>query len=163
MLGNFEIHDFNKSTAILMFLCITFFVMILMLNLLIAIMSDSYDKVKERELVEGLKEKAKTIVGMELLHPSMHSFPKYMHIAEPESDMINVSQIRTERDNGMSGRIANRLVKEVDERISVLEQHSNQRSAVLEQQVKSVEAAQRKMQGDVDEVKQLLTSLIQRI
>ena len=43
------IGDYNKWSAILCFVVVTFFVMILMLNLLIAIMQDSYDKVKERE------------------------------------------------------------------------------------------------------------------
>jgi hypothetical protein len=35
-----------------------------MLNLLIAIMGDAYSKVKESELVEGLHERAKMIVGL---------------------------------------------------------------------------------------------------
>jgi hypothetical protein len=46
-----------------MFLFFAFFVIVLMLNLLIAIMGDAYSKVKESELVEGLHERAKMIVG----------------------------------------------------------------------------------------------------
>ena len=52
-------------------------------------MQDSYDKVKEREFIEGLHEKARTIVAMELLYPTRHSFPVFMHIAEPDSAMLN--------------------------------------------------------------------------
>jgi hypothetical protein len=68
VLGSFEMSDYPKSTSVLMFVCVAFFVVILMLNLLIAIMQDSYDKVKEQEVVEGLREKGKTIVGKSCVH-----------------------------------------------------------------------------------------------
>ena len=63
MLGSFEIGDYTKRAAVGMFLFFAFFVIVLMLNLLIAIMGDAYSKVKESELVEGLHERAKMIVG----------------------------------------------------------------------------------------------------
>ena len=63
MLGSFEIGDYTKRAAVAMFLLFAFFVIVLMLNLLIAIMGDAYSKVKESELVEGLNERAKLIVG----------------------------------------------------------------------------------------------------
>ena len=63
MLGSFEIGDYTKRAAVAMFLLFAFFVIVLMLNLLIAIMGDAYSKVKESELVEGLHERAKMIVG----------------------------------------------------------------------------------------------------
>ena len=62
MLGSYEIGDYTKRAAVAMFLFFAFFVIILMLNLLIAIMGDAYSKVKESELVEGLHERAKMIV-----------------------------------------------------------------------------------------------------
>ena len=52
------------------------------MNLLIAIMGDSYEKVKETERVQALHERAKIIVDMEIQHPGWHEYPKYMHIAE---------------------------------------------------------------------------------
>jgi hypothetical protein len=63
MLGSFEIGDYTKRAAVAMFLLFAFFVIVLMLNLLIAIMGDAYAKVKESELVEGLHERAKMIVA----------------------------------------------------------------------------------------------------
>ena len=42
------------------------------MNLLIAIMGDSYEKVKETERVQALHERAKIIVAMELQYPSWH-------------------------------------------------------------------------------------------
>ena len=62
-LGSFKIADYTKWAAVAMFLFFAFFVIILMLNLLIAIMSDAYSQVKESELIEGLRERAKMIVG----------------------------------------------------------------------------------------------------
>ena len=41
VLGSFDMSDYPKSTSVLMFVCVAFFVVILMLNLLIAIMQDS--------------------------------------------------------------------------------------------------------------------------
>eukprot|EP01048_Picozoa_sp_COSAG05_P009691 COSAG05_NODE_808_length_7189_cov_16.336530_10_plen_125_part_00 len=83
--GTFQIADYPGSTAVAFFVLVGFFVVILMLNLLIAIMQDSYDKVKEQEEIEGLREKGKTIVAMELLWPNSHVFPRFMHLAEPRS------------------------------------------------------------------------------
>ena len=64
-LGSFEIGDYTKRAAVAMFLLFAFFVIVLMLNLLIAIMGDAYSQVNERELVEGLHERAKMIVEQE--------------------------------------------------------------------------------------------------
>jgi hypothetical protein len=68
-LGSYNIGDYTTRAAVTMFLFFAFFVILLMLNLLIAIMGDSYSMVKESELVEGLHERAKLIVEHELLFP----------------------------------------------------------------------------------------------
>ena len=52
------------------------------MNVLIAIMADSYEMVKEHEKVEALHERAKMIADMELLHPGWHRYSEYMHICE---------------------------------------------------------------------------------
>ena len=52
------------------------------LNVLIAIMADSYEMVKEHEKVEALHERAKMIADMELQHPGWHRYSQYMHICE---------------------------------------------------------------------------------
>ena len=52
------------------------------MNVLIAIMADSYEMVKEHEKVEALHERAKMIADMELLHPGWHRFSTYMHVCE---------------------------------------------------------------------------------
>ena len=57
-------------------------VVIVLLNLLIAIMGDSHEKVKESERVEALRERAQIIVEAEKTHPTRHKYHKYMHFVE---------------------------------------------------------------------------------
>ena len=44
------------------------------MNLLIAIMGDSYEKVKESERVQALRERAQIIVEAERTNPSWHTY-----------------------------------------------------------------------------------------
>ena len=94
--------DFGTWPAILMLCGFLFFVVIILcasrlicfaafcaecllprrMNVLIAIMADSYEMVKEHEKVEALHERAKMIADMELLHPGWHRYSEYMHICE---------------------------------------------------------------------------------
>ena len=52
------------------------------LNLLIAIMGDSYEKVKESERVEAIRERARIIVEMEKRFPKSHRYHRFMHYVE---------------------------------------------------------------------------------
>ena len=61
---------------------------------------------------------------MELLHPSHHAFPRYMHIAEPESELMSHKALEAKRDSGMGGRIADRLALTTDARLDALEQRA---------------------------------------
>ena len=81
-LGSFSIHDYTKWAAVALFLLFAFFVIILTLNLLIAIMGDAYTKLKESELVEGLYERAKLIVEHERLFVGWQTYCRYLHVAE---------------------------------------------------------------------------------
>ncbi len=67
MLGDFDVDILQRSSSILMFVFFQFIVVVLMMNLIIAIMGDSYEAVKENETTEALHERAKIIVDMELL------------------------------------------------------------------------------------------------
>jgi hypothetical protein len=100
MLGEFEIDNYTKKTAVAMFLLFAFFVVVLMLNLLIAIMGDAYSKVKESELVEGLHARAQLIVEHERLFPWRQTYCRYLHVAEAVAE--DESQATWE---GLGGRI----------------------------------------------------------
>ena len=52
------------------------------LNLLIAIMADSYEKVKESERVEAVRERARIIVESEKRFPKSHRYYRFMHFVE---------------------------------------------------------------------------------
>ena len=67
MLGDFDVDILQKPISIIMLVAFQFAVVMLMMNLIIAIMGDSYEKVKEHEVIEALHERAKIIVDMELL------------------------------------------------------------------------------------------------
>jgi hypothetical protein len=101
------------------------------------------------------------LTGAELIQlqgqntPDHHTFPRYMHIAEPETTMTDVASIRAERDTGMTGRIAERVVGEVDEKISRASDAQARRMAGLE-------ASQKQLQADVDQIKTLLGQLVEQ-
>ena len=67
MLGDFDVDALEQPMSIVVFAIFQFVVVVLMMNLIIAIMGDSYEKVKENETTEALHERAKIIVDMELL------------------------------------------------------------------------------------------------
>ena len=67
MLGDFDAEALNQPSSIVMFVFFQFIVVVLMMNLIIAIMGDSYEMVKENETVEALHGQAKVITDMELL------------------------------------------------------------------------------------------------
>ena len=52
------------------------------LNLLIAIMGDSYEKVKESERVEAIRERARIVVEVEKRFPKSHRYHRFMHFVE---------------------------------------------------------------------------------
>jgi hypothetical protein len=83
----------------------------LRLNLLIAIMADSFEKVKESERVEALRERAQIVVDMELHHPNWHTFHKYMHVV----DLVDANKAPTSESSwdGITGRVKHLLRAEM--------------------------------------------------
>ena len=69
MLGDFDVMYLQSQTSIIVYIVFQIVVFLLMMNLVIAIMGDSYEMVKENEIVEALHERAKIIVDFELLYP----------------------------------------------------------------------------------------------
>ena len=64
VVGTFRARDFQDSESAAFFLC---GMVVVMLNMLIAIMGDSYEKVKESEVVEARRLRAQTIIDEEAL------------------------------------------------------------------------------------------------
>jgi len=96
LLGSFEYDDFNfldyPMIAKFLFVLLTLFILVVLLNLLIALMSDSFERIKEREDQEYCYQRAKMIVDIEVLHMQgggdkelrAQRFPKYVHVLKPD-------------------------------------------------------------------------------
>ena len=85
------------------------------MNLLIAIMGDSYEKVKESERVQALRERAQIIVEAERRNPSWHKYHKYMHIVEAADISTSSAQKNVEWE-GITGRVK-QLLEMQDRRV----------------------------------------------
>jgi hypothetical protein len=155
-LGTFEISDYTKRTAVAMFLIFAFFVIVLMLNLLIAIMGDAYSKVKESELVEGLHARAKLIVEHERLFPWRQTYCRYLHVAEAVAE-----DEAQEAWEGLGGRIKHlrrELKGDVAEvKDDVADVMTGQ--AKLEADVSAVVTGQARLEADVSAVKDISASM----
>jgi hypothetical protein len=134
-IGNFNIDDYPSQMSASIFVLMTAFLLILMLNMIIANMGDSFAKVKEQEVEEILMGQARMIVQMEANFPQQHKYCKYMHILSPIRATRNDSGLL-----GIAGSIAD-LQK------------------VATQQHKQNVAARESMQRQLDAVQQQLDSI----
>ena len=66
-----------------MFLFVTIFAQIVLLNMLIAIMSDSYDMVSENRLLSKLKFKVKVLSDFKFLLPNESK--EFIYLAVPKT------------------------------------------------------------------------------
>ena len=80
------------------------------LNLLIAIMGDSYEKVKESERVEALRERSRIIVEIEKRSPKSHQYHRFMHFVEPADLKSNSQEIVWE---GVTRRVNQVIATEI--------------------------------------------------
>ena len=109
MLGDFDLQEFessgNKHAMALLFTIFQFFVNIVMLNLLIAIMGDQYDIVQESGHEQFLYAKAGIILEYEMgMSPERKAdpalFPEWLQILRPLRDDVE----GTGGDLSMTGR-----------------------------------------------------------
>jgi hypothetical protein len=133
-----------------MFLLFAFFVIVLMLNLLIAIMGDAYSKVKENELVEGLHERAKLIVEQERLFPWRQTYARYLHVAEPVVE--DEAQMAW---GGLGGRLKALRREVVDVKADVKAGQAEAKADMEE-----MKAGQAKLETDMADMKALLEKLV---
>lgn len=86
MLGTFDIADYTNAQSTLFFVIFLFLILVIMLNLLIAIMSDTFDRVMESWVFEGRKMRVETIIEEELLMDDSQNaecFPEYLQVLRP--------------------------------------------------------------------------------
>ena len=114
LLGSYDPEDFdnikplvNQVIGKIFFVVLTLVVFILLLNLLIALLSDSYEEVKEREKMEFTMQRADIICELEMIHltgkgDNQDYFPDVVHILRPSGD---VSSHQRQEWKGIAGQI----------------------------------------------------------
>lgn len=80
------------------------------LNLLIAIMGDSYEKVKESEHVEAVRERARIIMEAERRFPTSHHYHRFMHFVEP----VDSATVKETMWEGATKRVNQMMRAEID-------------------------------------------------
>ena len=117
------------------------------MNLLIAIMGDSYEKVKESERVQALRERAQIIVEAELTRPSWHKYHKYMHIAEAADIASDTGMSPSLEWEGITGRVKQLLKAE---------------NSKIKTELQEVKANQANVTKELAELKALLVAVLDR-
>jgi hypothetical protein len=156
MSGGMELGESASWPTMLMYSLFMAFVVVVLLNLLIAIMSDSYEKVKESERVEALRERARIIVEAELTHPSWHRYHRYMHIVEA----ADTSEMAVREWEGITGRVKQLLEMEgrrVDGKFSEIESKFD---AMDNRLLEAREEAKADAHKKFEELKTLMTMLL---
>ena len=135
------------------------------MNLLIAIMGDSYGKVKESERVQALRERAQIIVEAELTRPSWHKYHKYMHIAEAADIASDTGMSPSLEWEGITGRVKQLLspIKAENSKIKAELQEVKATLAANQANVtKELAANQANITKELTELKALLAALVNR-
>lgn len=101
------------------------------LNLLIAIMSDSYEKVKESEHVEAIRERARIIVEAEKRAPKSHQYHRFMHYVEVIDSAGKFQEMAWE---GMTNRVNQMMKSEIDRLDGELIKMKSEMNSKFEQQ-----------------------------
>jgi hypothetical protein len=104
-----------------------------MLNLLIAIMADSYERVKEAEVVEARKLRAQTILNEERLMSKYTSAqsPTYLQV-------LQATDIKDAAWSGLSGKVG-KEVQNVTKELDIVKQQVAQVKQVVEDAVSKLE------------------------
>ena len=87
MLGAFEVSDYTNPESIVFFVVFLFLIVVIMLNLLIALMADTFERVMESWVFEGRKMRVETIIEEELLMNDSENaayFPEFLQVLRPE-------------------------------------------------------------------------------
>jgi hypothetical protein len=152
--------DYQKAErARSFFLLILFLVLIVMLNLLIAIMADSYEKVKEGETLEARKLRVETIIdeGAMMRKADKRNpdyFPDYLQLLQSTEAQESVW-------SGLSGKINSEFTA-VDQTIRTMERsimdEIDQKIRSLEQSSRTdMEASRAEVRETADSVQKLAT------
>ena len=109
----------------MIFISSTFFLTLLLLNMIIANMGDSYARIKQSEKAEITMEQAKMITTLELLYPWAHTYANYMHLLMPSNRHASKHEWE-----GIGGVLA-KLQEDVNTKMGRVEERIETREAPL--------------------------------
>ena len=111
-------------------------------------MSDSYESVKESEVVEKQKAKARLVVEHERLHPRSNRFPRFMHVLRAAEGGDGGEATEWEGIAGKVKKLEASLRGAMDEKHEKLQEQNKELKAELKAQEKKIEM----LLSKVDEV-----------
>merc|ERR1712146_87900 len=187
LLGDFDVEEFQvesskvqTDSALIAFSMYMLFGPIVTMNLLIAIMGDSYDFVRENQRLYGLKEKAKTLYDIdrtfftiEYLRRDKY-FPKYLHVlTRKDGDSIedeeekwegHLKKLQREIKKNTKEKIENNS-KEMSEKIEnnskelkeQMENNSKEMSEKIENNSKEMKEDMKDLESKLDQILELLS------
>eukprot|EP01046_Picozoa_sp_COSAG06_P018930 COSAG06_NODE_1332_length_9842_cov_155.567074_9_plen_244_part_00 len=93
MLGAFDIEsDYTNPESKVFFALFLFLIVVIMLNLLIALMADTFERVTESWVFESRKMRVETIIEKELLindSDNTDCFPAFLQVLRPVEDVVD--------------------------------------------------------------------------
>jgi hypothetical protein len=157
IVGSFHMSDFQNSESTAFFLLYLFGMVVIMLNLLIAIMADSYEKVKESEVVEARKLRAQTIIDEESLMSDADRanpgyFPKYLQV-------LQATEGKEEVWAGLSGKMVSEIMK-VEDKMKENHEAMSAKHEQMETRVSEVSAQVAGVASEMGELKAMMAQLL---
>ena len=149
MLGAFDIADYTNAESTVFFAIFLFLILVIMLNLLIALMSDTFERVTESWVFEGRKMRIETIIEEELLMNDSQNaefFPDYLQVLRPVEEAADEWA-------GVSGQISTvrEEVSIVKREVARVEQKVDAMATVMKDKVGALEAKMKASQVEMSE------------
>ena len=120
MLGAFDASDYTNPESKVFFVAFLFLIVVIMLNLLIALMADTFERVTESWVFESRKMRVETIIEQELLMDDSDNadcFPAFLQVLRPVEDVADEwagvsGQVSAVRDE--VGAVKREVMQKVD-------------------------------------------------
>lgn len=170
---------YSPGLAWAVFFLFVLIVNIVMLNLLIALMGGTYQRVHEKSNLETLRNRAKLILEYEKNMSAAERegekwHPRYLHFLVPKSDSVLSDEYNTadERAESMKKQMQHVMDKvdsfdlwrkDVDKKISAIDAKIDEKIGSIEPKMdKKISAIETKIDSSMAEIKSLLQEAIER-
>ena len=153
MMSAFEVSDYTNPESKLFFVLFLFLIVVIMLNLLIALMADTFERVMESWVFESRKMRVETIIEQELLmndSDTTDCFPVFLQVLRPVEDVADEWA-------GVSGQVS-----AVRDEVGAVKREVTQKGAIMKENHEAISAevagVKRSQEKLVDELAQMKDS-----